>query len=88
MNFSQPVRGDVLYTDCHGSNKCMKEAMAQTQEQLQREGLKLQKEAKSAQQRANSSGYLDASKKIVYRNQKETSEKDTSVIATLLSKTY
>jgi len=63
----------------------MKEAIGQTQEQLQREGLKLQKEAKSAQQRATSSGYLDASKKTVYRNQRGTPEKSTSVIAMLFN---
>jgi len=57
----------------------MKESMAQTQEQLQQEGIKLQKEVKSAQQRANSSGYFDASKKTVDRNQKGTAEKDSPV---------
>lgn len=51
----------------------MKESIAQTFEQLLKEGVKLQKEAKIAQQRANSSGYLDASRKIVYRNPKATS---------------
>lgn len=59
--------------DCHGSNRCMKESIAQTFEQLLKEGVKLQKEAKIAQQRANSSGLLDASRKIVSRNPKATS---------------
>jgi len=57
----------------------MKESMGQTQEQLHQEGLKLQKEAKSAQQRANSSGYFDASKKTVDRNQKGTADKGSPV---------
>lgn len=51
----------------------MKESIAQTFEQLLKEGVKLQKEAKIAQQRANSSGLLDASRKIVSRNPKATS---------------
>lgn len=60
----------------------MKEAIGQTLEQVLREGLKLQKEAKSAQQRANSSGYLiDASKKTVYRTPEKGSNSVISINA-------
>lgn len=58
----------------------MKEEIGKSVAQLLKEGLKLQKEVKATQQRANSLGYLDASKKTVYRTQKgSTSEKGTLV---------
>ena len=60
----------------------MKEEIGLKLAQLLREGIKLQKEAKAAQQRVNSLGYLDASKKTVYRSQKgSNSERGTAVIA-------
>ncbi|KAG0619814.1 hypothetical protein M758_4G167400 [Ceratodon purpureus] len=67
-------------TDFQGGNRDTKEEIGKILAQLLREGLKLQKEAKAAQQRSSSLGYLDASKKTVYRNQKSsTSEKGTTV---------
>ncbi|KAG0580339.1 hypothetical protein M758_4G167400 [Ceratodon purpureus] len=66
-------------TDFQGGNRDTKEEIGKILAQLLREGLKLQKEAKAAQQRSSSLGYLDASKKTVYRNQKSsTSEKGTT----------
>lgn len=65
--------------DSKVGNRALREEFGKELEQLLREGLILQNEAKAAQQREDSTGYLDAGKKTVYRNQKGGSGKGAAV---------